>query len=79
MSTELRADLAAKPDAKLLVLRDQPGGELLGCVWLEPVDAAVWYLGSLTVRPTLQDRRLGREMLAEAEALAKDAARFVCA
>ena len=36
----LRADLAAKPDAKLLVLRDEPGGELLGCVWLEPADGA---------------------------------------
>ena len=66
----LAADLAAQPDAVLLTLRDGPGAPLLGCVWLEPAEAGVWYLGMLTVRPDLQDRQLGRTLLAEAEAAA---------
>jgi len=64
----LKADLAANPGAGLLMLRDPPAGELLGCVWLEPQPDGVWYLGLLTVRPDRQDRQLGRRMLAEAEA-----------
>jgi GNAT superfamily N-acetyltransferase len=67
----LAADLAEKPQARLLVLRDGPGGELLGTVWLEPTgEAGTWYLGMLTVRPDLQARQLGRALLAEAEAAA---------
>lgn len=65
----LTADLAANPGARLMLYRDGSGAELLGCVWLEPTgDAAVWYLGMLTVRPDLQDRQLGRTLLAAAEA-----------
>jgi ribosomal protein S18 acetylase RimI-like enzyme len=67
----LARDLAAQPEARLLTLRDAPDGELLGCVWIEPADAGVWYLGMLTVRPDLQDRRLGRTLLEAAEAEAK--------
>ena len=63
----LRADLAAQPEAMLLALRDAIDGPLLGCVWLEPAEAGVWYLGMLTVRPDLQNRRLGRGLLTEAE------------
>lgn len=64
----LTADLAANAGARLMLYRDAPGGELLGCVWLEPTDdPAVWYLGMLTVRPDLQDRQLGRTLLAAAE------------
>ena len=63
----LRADLAARPGAVLLTLRDEPEGELLGSVWLEPRGDDVWYLGMLTVRPDLQSRQLGRTLLAEAE------------
>ena len=67
----LAADLAANPAARLLVLRDGPDRDLLGSVWLEPTDdPAIWYLGMLTVRPDLQDRGLGRALLAEAEAAA---------
>ena len=66
----LRADLAARPGAVLLTLRDEPGGELLGSVWLEPQGPDVWYLGMLTVRPDRQARQLGRTLLAEAEAYA---------
>ena len=63
----LTEDLAASPYAKLLLLRDTPGGPLLGCVWLEPHGSGVWYLGLLTVRPDMQDRQLGRTILSEAE------------
>jgi GNAT superfamily N-acetyltransferase len=65
----LRADLAGQPGARLLVWRDGAEGPL-GCVWLEPAEEAVWYLGLLTVRPDLQARRLGRTILEAAEALA---------
>src|SRR6185312_3308448 len=54
----LRGDLAAKPEAQLLTWRDEVDGELLGSVWLEPVDSAVWYMGLLCVRPERQDRHL---------------------
>jgi GNAT superfamily N-acetyltransferase len=70
----LARDLAATPGAELLVLRDAADGPLLGSVWLEPVaDGATWYLGMLTVRPDLQDRKLGRELLAGAEGWAAKA------
>lgn len=72
--TSLEQDLADSPEAVLLTLRDAVGGPLLGCVWLEPdVDALdAWYLGMLTIRPDLQDRRLGATLLAQAEAHARD-------
>jgi ribosomal protein S18 acetylase RimI-like enzyme len=63
----LRRDLAAQPQARLLVARDDPAGPILGCVWLEPAGGEAWYLGMLTVRPDLQDRRLGRTLLEAAE------------
>lgn len=66
----LRRDLAANPRARLLMLKDGPDQPLLGCVWLEPAKDDTWYLGMLTVTPTLQDRQLGRTMLAAAEAYA---------
>jgi ribosomal protein S18 acetylase RimI-like enzyme len=67
----LKEDLADSPDAVLLTLRDDIDGPLLGCVWVEP-DADVpegdaWYLGMLTIRPDLQDRQLGRTLLAQGE------------
>jgi len=66
----LRADVAAKPDAQLLVWRND-AGELMGHLWLEPADGDAWYLGLLTVRPDRQDQKLGRRLLAAGE----DAAR----
>lgn len=68
----LARDLAAQERAVLLTLRDEVGGPLLGCVWLEPAEGDVWYLGMLTVRPDLQDRQLGRTMLEGAEAYARE-------
>jgi ribosomal protein S18 acetylase RimI-like enzyme len=71
-SRTLRADLTAQPEARLLLLRDAPSGPLLGCVWLEPAGGETWYLGMLTVRPDLQDRQLGRQLLAAAETYAAE-------
>ena len=73
----LRADLADQPGSALLAWRDAPSEPVLGCVWLEPAAAGVWYLGLLTIRPDLQDRKLGRTVLdaAEAFAVAKGARR----
>jgi predicted N-acetyltransferase YhbS len=67
----LREDLAAAPDAQLLIWRD-PGGEHMGHVWLEPQPDAAWYLGLLTVRPDRQDEGLGRSLLAASEAWARE-------
>jgi ribosomal protein S18 acetylase RimI-like enzyme len=68
----LRADLATKPHAHLLTYRDDLSGPLLGTVLLDPNNNGVWYLGLLTVRPDLQNRQLGRALLAAAEAFAKE-------
>ncbi|CAN7297834.1 GNAT family N-acetyltransferase [Phenylobacterium sp. LjRoot164] len=68
----LASDLAANPQAAVMTLRDEAGGPLLGCVWLEPTEGGAWYLGMLTVRPDLQDRQLGRTMLAAAEARVRE-------
>jgi ribosomal protein S18 acetylase RimI-like enzyme len=42
-------------------------GKLKGCVSLHPVSADRWYLGALTVSPTLQNAGFGRELLAASE------------
>lgn len=65
----LKQDLADSPEAIILTLRDEADGPLLGCVWLEPdgEHPDAWYLGMLTVRPDLQDRQLGRTLLAHGE------------
>jgi ribosomal protein S18 acetylase RimI-like enzyme len=67
---DLRAELAASAEAVLLTLRDHREGPLLGVVWLQPAEGEAWYLGMLTVRPDLQDRKLGRRLLEDAEAFA---------
>jgi ribosomal protein S18 acetylase RimI-like enzyme len=68
----LREDLAAKSEAQLLTYRDDPDGALLGTVWLDKRKDDVWNLGLLTVRPDLQNRQLGRALLAAAEEFAKE-------
>jgi ribosomal protein S18 acetylase RimI-like enzyme len=67
----LRAELAANPDAVLFTLRELVGSPLMGCVWLEPDGPDAWYLALLAVRPNVQDRQLGRTILAEVEELAR--------
>jgi GNAT superfamily N-acetyltransferase len=69
----LRQDLAAQPAARLLLSREAAGGPLLGCVWLEPAEPGVTYLGMLTVRPDLQAGGVGRRLLEAAEAVARAA------
>lgn len=68
----LKEDLSAKPEAHLLVYRDDEDGPLLGTVWLEPKNDGVWYLGLLTIRPDLQNRQLGRTLLTAAEDFARE-------
>lgn len=63
----LRDELAQSPRAILLLLRDGDCGSLQGCVLLEPAAEGVWYLGSLTVDPSLQREGLGRRLLEAAE------------
>jgi GNAT superfamily N-acetyltransferase len=62
----LQENIDANVNAALLVWR-LPDGALLGCVWLEPEDDHIWYLGSLSIEPHHQDRGLGRKLLAAAE------------
>ena len=66
----LREELVERPE--LLVWREEPGGPLMGTVWMQPKGEGVWYLGLLTVRPDVQDRKLGRALLAAAEEYAKE-------
>ena len=63
----LRADLVAKPNASLLKWEAAQGGPLQGCVWLEPLEDDLWYLGSLAVDPELQKGGLGKALLSSAE------------
>jgi GNAT superfamily N-acetyltransferase len=65
----LRDDLAAAPRAQLLIWRED--GQHMGHVWLEPGEGGAWYLGLLTMRPDLQDRKLGRRLLTAAEDYAR--------
>lgn len=69
----LRADLAADASARLLLLREEESALLLGCVWINREADDRWYIGMLTVRPDLQDRQIGRRLLAGAEAAAVQA------
>src|SRR5215467_2497567 len=68
----LREDLSAKPHAHLLIVRDSTDRSILGTVWLEPVQNAIWYLGLLTVRPAQQKQQLGRALLTAAEKFARE-------
>src|SRR5580700_4602307 len=49
----LREEMAERPDARLLLWR-KPDSTLLGCVWMQPEENDVWYLGSLTIAPLEQ-------------------------
>jgi GNAT superfamily N-acetyltransferase len=62
----LREEMAAHPDARLLLWRT-PEGSLLGSVWMQPESGGIWYLGSLTIAPGEQKAGLGRTLLSAAE------------
>jgi ribosomal protein S18 acetylase RimI-like enzyme len=67
----LNAEMAANPDALLMIWRDDADRTLLGSVWLEPGDKETWYMGLLAVRPEQQGRQLGRQMVEASEELAR--------
>lgn len=63
----LQQELSASPNAFLLTARAEPDGPIQGCVWLQPKASGIWYLGSLTVDPRLQNAGFGRQLLSAAE------------
>lgn len=71
----LRADLAAKPGAAILALRDAEDAKPHACAWIEPAKGEhgddAWYVGMVTVSPLRQDGGVGRTMLEAAEAHAR--------
>jgi len=58
------------PDDVLLIARD--GGTAIGCVHVSKRDADTAYLGLLCVDPTLQAGGLGKQIIAAAEAHARE-------
>jgi ribosomal protein S18 acetylase RimI-like enzyme len=70
--TDAEAVLASvcASDGMMLVAEDE--GQLAGCCKLERRPDAEAYFGMFAVPPGLQGRGLGREILAEAERLARD-------
>jgi ribosomal protein S18 acetylase RimI-like enzyme len=53
--------------AQLLLARDADTSALQGCVSLRALSPEVWYLGSLTVSPAMQNSGFGRKLLSAAE------------
>ena len=62
---------ASAPGAHLLIHRDPEDRSILGTVLLVPAEDGSWYLGMFTVCPALQNRQLGRRLLAAAEDFAR--------
>lgn len=63
----LLEEMAARPEAVLLLQRPDDTADLLGSVWLEPAGGDVWYLGSLIIDPGRQNAGAGRRLLDAAE------------
>jgi ribosomal protein S18 acetylase RimI-like enzyme len=62
-------------DRKILCLRTEPNGPILGCVFLQLETSRQplrCYLGMLTVKPTLQARGWGKYLMASAESSARE-------
>ncbi len=55
----------------ILTLRENAAAEILATVSLERINADEFYLGMLTVKPTLQARGVGRVLLESAEDFAR--------
>ncbi len=64
-------DAIGQGHATILLMRDEPGGALAGCVSVEPAEGSTWYLSMLTIDPRRQADGLGRRLLAEGEAFAQ--------
>jgi GNAT superfamily N-acetyltransferase len=45
---------------------------MLGCVWIEPLNDDVWYLGFLATDPSRQNSGLGKTLLSAAEQWVRD-------
>ncbi len=63
--------IAGLIDSGVLLLKYVEDGEILGCVELKTVPEGL-YLGMLTVKPDLQNRGIGKILLAKAEDVAKE-------
>jgi ribosomal protein S18 acetylase RimI-like enzyme len=64
------------PGLTILCLRESDGNQLLGCVSLtfkQDSSGLDCYLGMLTIRPTLQNAKLGQKLMAESEKFAAHA------
>src|ERR1700709_1356096 len=61
----LREELAG--GARLLLARGEVTPAFQGCVSLRALTPEAWYLGSLTVDPSLQNAGFGRKLLQAAE------------
>jgi ribosomal protein S18 acetylase RimI-like enzyme len=66
------AIVGAPDGGMMLVAEAEPGGQLAGCCQLERRPDARAYFGMFAVPPGLQGAGRGREILAEAERLARD-------
>ncbi len=69
-SEALLAEMLAKSDTNILLRRNQETQALVGSVYLEK-KGDLMYLGMLTVSPEIQAKGLGKQLLAEAETLAR--------
>lgn len=67
----LEAD-SADPAVHILILRDDGGETLRGCVRLEQTPGGAWMLGMLAVRPVDQAQGSGRRLLEGSEAFARE-------
>ena len=70
--TALKEEITSKPEAFLLIAEEDGQLPIRGSVWLEPRADGVWYLGLLTIDPTLQKSGLGSALLTLSEQWAKD-------
>lgn len=61
----LREEIAG--GAHILLVKDDATSALKSCVSLKESSPGVWYLGSLTVDPAMQNSGFGRELLAASE------------
>jgi GNAT superfamily N-acetyltransferase len=77
---ELIAGVIANPNSSLLVAteeHDEHGehgehGDAIGCCVIERRDASSAYFGTFAVRPGLQGGGIGKQLLAEAERIARE-------
>lgn len=67
----LQQDLAPYETSPMLVARAHAGSQIIGTVWLESDPSHTWHLGLLAITPNLQNQKLGRTLLEDAEALAR--------